>query len=125
MLVQSDSTALFSDPQSRTRTGLPLLRVGRPAAPTARSPSAAMTQTTTGQARLKAGLPPAATLAHKTGTGRTDLGVNPATNDIGVITLKDGRRYAVAVFLAGSPAGDAERDAIIADVARAVVRAAG
>ena len=84
-----------------------------------------MTETTTGQNRLKAGLPPGATLAHKTGTGRTDLGVNPATNDIGVITLKDGRRYAVAVFLAGSPASDAERDDIIADVARAVVRAAG
>lgn len=84
-----------------------------------------MTESPTGPNRLKAGLPPGATLAHKTGTGRTDLGVNPATNDIGVITLKDGRRYAVAVFLAGSPAGDAEREAIIADVARAVVRAAG
>jgi len=84
-----------------------------------------MTETKTGQGRLKAGLPPGARLAHKTGTGRTDLGVNPATNDIGVITLKDGRRYAVAVFLAGSPASDEERDALIADVARAVVKAAG
>lgn len=84
-----------------------------------------MTSSTTGQARLRAGLPEDATLAHKTGTGRTDLGVNPATNDIGVITLKDGRRYAVAVFLAGSRASPAERDAMIADVARAVVRAAG
>lgn len=84
-----------------------------------------MTESPTGQNRLKAGLPPDATLAHKTGTGRTDLGVNPATNDIGVIRLKDGRRYGVAVFLAGSPASDAERDAMIADVARAVVRAAG
>ena len=86
---------------------------------------AIMTESPTGQNRLKAGLPPGATLAHKTGTGRTDLGINPATNDIGVITLKDGRRYAVAVFLAGSPASDAERDEIVADVARAVVRAAG
>lgn len=82
-----------------------------------------MTESTTGANRLKAGLPPGAVLAHKTGTGRTDLGVNPATNDIGVITLKDGRRYAVAVFLAGSSASDAERDAMIADVARAVTRA--
>lgn len=84
-----------------------------------------MSETTTGQGRLKAGLPPGARLAHKTGTGRTDLGVNPATNDIGVITLKDGRRYAVAVFVAGSPASDEERDALIADVARVVVKAAG
>ena len=59
------------------------------------------------------------------GSGKTAFGVNPATNDIGIITLKDGRRYAVAVFLAGSPASDAERDDIIADVARAVARAAG
>lgn len=82
-----------------------------------------MTESPTGQNRLKAGMPPGATLAHKTGTGRTDLGVNPAANDIGVITLKDGRRYAVAVFLAGSPASDAERDEIIADAARAIVQA--
>ena len=84
-----------------------------------------MTETTTGQGRLKAGLPEGARLAHKTGTARTTLGVNPATNDIGVITLKDGRRYAVAVFLKASPAPAEERDAIIADVARAVVEAAG
>ncbi|HEX6859812.1 MAG TPA: class A beta-lactamase [Caulobacteraceae bacterium] len=84
-----------------------------------------MTDGQTGQARLKAGLPESATLAHKIGTGRTDLGVNPASNDIGVIALKDGRRYAVAVFLAGSPLPPDQRDAIIADVARAVVKAAG
>jgi beta-lactamase class A len=83
-----------------------------------------MTASKTGPARLKAGLKPGVSLAHKTGTGRTDLGVNPATNDIGVITLKDGRRYGVAVFLAGSRLSDAERDALFADVARAVVRAA-
>jgi len=84
-----------------------------------------MTESPTGAGRLKAGLPEGATVAHKTGTGRTDLGVNPAANDIGVITLKDGRRYGVAVFLAGSTASDDDRDAIIADVARAVVKAAG
>jgi beta-lactamase class A len=83
-----------------------------------------MTESPTGQGRLKAGLPDGASLAHKTGTGRSDLGINPATNDIGLITLKDGRRYAVAVFLAGSPAPDEKRDAMIADVARAVVKAA-
>jgi len=82
-----------------------------------------MTQSKTGQARLKAGLPADASLAHKTGTGRTDLGVNPATNDIGVITLKNGHRYGVAVFLEGSTLSDAERDALFAGVARAVVRA--
>jgi len=80
-----------------------------------------MTETRSGPDRLKAGLPEGARLAHKTGTARTDLGMNPAVNDVGVITLPDGRRYAVAVFLSGSTLAEADRDALIADVARAVV----
>lgn len=84
-----------------------------------------MTDTQTGQNRLVAGLPPRASLAHKTGTGRTVLGVAPAANDIGILTLPDGRRYAVAVFLEGSRAPEAERDRAFADVMRAVVKAAG
>ncbi len=84
-----------------------------------------MTETPTGAARLKAGLPPGAKLAHKTGTARSDFGMNPATNDIGLVTLADGRRYAVAVFLSGSPLDAAAREAVIADFARLAVRAAG
>lgn len=83
-----------------------------------------MTETKTGQGRLKAGLPPGASLAHKTGTARTVLGVNPAVGDIGIITLEDGRRYAVAMFVVGSTAPEAERDRFFADAARAVVKAA-
>jgi beta-lactamase class A len=84
-----------------------------------------MEETPTGADRLAAGLPDGARLAHKTGTARTDLGLNPATNDIGLITLADGRRYAVAVFLSGSTQSEAEREAIIADVARAVTQSVG
>jgi beta-lactamase class A len=84
-----------------------------------------MTQTSTGPDRIKAGLPKGATLAHKTGTARTDLGVNPAVNDVGIITLPDGRAYALAVFLSGATLDEAGREAVIADVARAVVRAVG
>ncbi|MDB5456959.1 MAG: serine hydrolase, partial [Caulobacter sp.] len=62
-----------------------------------------MTRTPTGQDRLKAALPDGAALAHKTGGARTDLGRNPASNDIGIYTLKDGRKFAVAVFLTDSP----------------------
>lgn len=82
---------------------------------------AIMTATTTGQSRLKAALPAGAALAHKTGGARTDLGMTPASNDIGIITLADGRQYAVAVFLSGSTAPDAERDAIIAQAGRIVL----
>jgi beta-lactamase class A len=85
---------------------------------------AMMTETKTGQTRIKAGLPPDIAFAHKTGTGGTDQGVNVATNDIGVITLKNGHRYAVAAFLAGSTLPEKERDAHFAAVGRAVMRAA-
>ena len=84
-----------------------------------------MEESRSGPNRLAAGLPEGARLAHKTGTARTDLGLNPATNDIGLITLADGRQYAVAVFLSGSTLPEAEREAIIADVARAVSAAVG
>ncbi len=83
-----------------------------------------MDDTPTGARRLAAGLPEGARLAHKTGTGRTDQGLNPATNDMGVITLADGRQYVVAVFLSGSTLSEPEREAVIADLARAVVAAA-
>jgi beta-lactamase class A len=82
-----------------------------------------MLQTPAGPRRLKAGLPARALLAHKTGTSRTELGLNAATNDVGLITLPDQRRYALAAFLTGSILEDAARDALIADVARAAVRA--
>ncbi|WP_419254766.1 class A beta-lactamase [Caulobacter sp. ErkDOM-YI] len=85
---------------------------------------AIMTATTTGQGRLKAALPEDASLAHKTGSARTDLGMTPASNDIGLYRLKDGRQFAVAVFLSGSTAPDAVRDAVIADAGRTVLKAA-
>jgi beta-lactamase class A len=83
-----------------------------------------MTASRTGQGRLLAALPDGATLAHKTGTARADLGFIPATNDIGIYTLKDGRRFAVAVFLSGPGLDGAERDRVIADVGRIVIKAA-
>ncbi|RYF97482.1 MAG: hypothetical protein EON94_14965 [Caulobacteraceae bacterium] len=81
-----------------------------------------MTETPTGAERLKAGFPPGSVFAHKTGAARTDLGVNPATNDIGIVTLPDGRRYAVAVFLKAATLDAPGREKIHADVARAITR---
>jgi beta-lactamase class A len=81
-----------------------------------------MTETQTGAERLKAGFPPGSAFAHKTGASGTDLGVNLATNDIGIVTLPDGRRYAVAVFLKGATLDGPGREAIHADVARAITR---
>ncbi|ATQ42016.1 serine hydrolase [Caulobacter mirabilis] len=84
-----------------------------------------MTDSPTGEERLKAGLPPGATIAHKSATAATDLGLTLATNDVGVVTLKDGRRYAVVVFLAASSQDDPTRDAAIAEAMRVIVKAAG
>lgn len=72
--------------------------------------------------RLKAGLPAGVGLSHGGGSGRTDLGRAPVTNEVAILTLPDKRRYAVAVFLAGSTLGGGERDAVIAEVGRAVTR---
>jgi hypothetical protein len=42
-----------------------------------------------------------------------------ATNDIGIITLPDGRHLAVAAFVSDSAANDDTRDAVIARLAKA------
>lgn len=81
-----------------------------------------MTEGRAGGRRLKAGLPPGVAFAHQTGSSRTDLGLTPATNDLGILTLPDKRRYAVVVLLSGSTLDEAGRDAVIADVGRAVIR---
>ena len=78
-----------------------------------------MARTATGARRLRAGLAPGVGLAHKTGTSRTILGVNQATNDVGLVTYPDGRRMVIAAFLAGSTSGEAQRESVLADVARA------
>lgn len=76
-----------------------------------------MTESPTGRMRLRAGLPEGASVAHKTGTGRRILGVASAMNDIGIATLPNGRRIAVAVFVNGTRASDAEIDALHAQAA--------
>lgn len=82
-----------------------------------------MSATNTGRSRLAAGLPVGASLAHKTGSSPTDLGLTPATCDVGLVTLANGRRFAVAAFLSGSTATEAHRDGVIADAARLAVSA--
>lgn len=82
--------------------------------------------TTTGADRLKAGVPEGATVYHKTGTGTDVDRVNSATNDIGIVELADGRKFAIAVFLAGSRQPQEERERLIAEVARlATTKVAG
>jgi beta-lactamase class A len=72
--------------------------------------------------RLAAALPAGARLLHKTGTSWTEQGLNGATNDVGLIILADERRYAAAVFLAGSTLDDAGRDGVIAELGRGMIK---
>jgi len=79
-----------------------------------------MTETTTGPKRLKGLLPADAVVAHKTGTsGTNDEGLTPATNDIGIITLPNGKHLAIAVFVCNSKVDDATRELVIAQIAKA------
>lgn len=69
--------------------------------------------------RLQADLPPGTRVAHKSGTSDVDNGLAHATNDIGLITLPDGRRLAIAVFITDSRADEPTRKKVIARIARA------
>jgi beta-lactamase class A len=83
-----------------------------------------LTQTTTGARRIKAALPPGATLAHKTGSARPAFGQNPVINDIGIVTLPDGRQFAIAIFLAATRMPYTEAEDVLAEVTRVVLAAA-
>jgi beta-lactamase class A len=58
-----------------------------------------MSNTKTGPQRLKGGLAPGWSLAHKTGTGQVLGATQSGYNDIGIITAPDGRSYSVAVLI--------------------------
>jgi beta-lactamase class A len=73
-----------------------------------------------GAKRLKGLLPAGTVVAHKTGTSGTQNGVTAATNDIGIITLPNGKHLAIAVFVSDSPADEAIREGVIAKIAKAV-----
>lgn len=63
----------------------------------------AMANTTTGQNRMRAGLPQNADLAHKTGT------LSRTASDIGIFQMADGRAIAVAIYVTGqSPSMEIE-----------------
>jgi beta-lactamase class A len=79
-----------------------------------------MTESNTGPKRLKGLLPAGTVVSHKTGTSGTVDGVTAATNDIGIITLANGKHLAIAVFVSESPADVVTREGVIAKVAQAV-----
>lgn len=79
-----------------------------------------MTETTRGATKIKGQLPAGTPVAHKTGySGVNKDGITTATNDIGIVTLPDGRRFAIAVFVTMTRADERINEAVIAAIAKA------
>ncbi len=78
-----------------------------------------MTASTTGLGRIKGLLPAGTVVAHKTGSSGTVGGVTRATNDIGLVTLPDGRHLVVVVLVSDTRASSKVQEAVIAGIARA------
>lgn len=73
----------------------------------------------TGPHRIKGELPAGTVVMHKTGTSGTENGLTNATNDVGLITLPDGRRLAIAIFVSDCKADEATCEAVVARIAKA------
>ena len=80
-----------------------------------------MMETVTGKDKLKAGLPPAIVLGHKTGSSdRDESGLKAGDNDMGFVRLPDGSRYSIAVFVKDSKEDDKTNAALIAAISQKV-----
>lgn len=81
-----------------------------------------MASTVTGPDKIKAGLSPGMTLAHKTGTGfRQPDGTKTADNDAGVVTTPDGRQVTIAILIKDSRMSDADNASLMAEITRIIM----
>jgi len=127
--IATTEAQMASDPMAQYRNyatprdAVLLLRAidaGRGVSPAARTMLLDyMTQTPVGPRRLRGLLPSGTMVAHKTGTDGTKNGLTRATNDIGIVTLPDGRHVAIALFVKDSTATAEVREGSIAKIARA------
>jgi beta-lactamase class A len=78
-----------------------------------------LVDTPTGKQRIKAGLPAGAELAHKTGTGGSDDNqLQAAINDIGIVTLANGKRYALVLLFKDITLPQPQAEALMAEITR-------
>lgn len=97
------------------------LVLGTALSPTSRAQLATwLVAARTGDDRLRAGLPKSWRIGDKTGTGERGT-----ANDVAVIWPIDHKPMVVTVYLTGASGNAATKNAIIADVARAVVTVLG
>lgn len=79
-----------------------------------------MVATSTGNARIRAGVPKGAIVADKTGTGERN-----ATNDVGVIWLPNKAPVFLSIYTSGGTLDAHGRNAIIADITKLVFETLG
>ncbi|MEZ5054030.1 MAG: class A beta-lactamase, subclass A2 [Chitinophagales bacterium] len=80
-----------------------------------------MTETTTGKNRIKKYLPSNAVVAHKTGSsGTNEAGMTAAVNDVGIITLPNGKHLVLAIFVNDAYADFAVLEETIAAISKAL-----
>ena len=80
-----------------------------------------MGEAKTGMSRLRAGLPPGWSIAHKTGTGPDWRGASVGINDVGLVTAPDGRSFAVAVMMRETTKPVPARLALFQRISRTIV----
>jgi len=78
-----------------------------------------MLNTSTGGNKLKEQLPKQS-IAHKTGSSGKDGDLTIAENDSGIVTLPNGKHYAIVVFISNSTETDDVNCKMISDISKAV-----
>lgn len=77
--------------------------------------------TSTGKNKLIAQLPENTPVARKTGaSGKNNAGLTAAENEIGIVTLPNGKHYAIAVFVSNSTETDVVNCKMISDISKSV-----
>lgn len=80
-----------------------------------------MEQTITGNKRIKGLLPQGTVVAHRTGmSGQDDEGVRAALNDVGIISLPNGKHVTIALFISNTKESIPASEALIAKISKLV-----
>lgn len=79
-----------------------------------------MLETSTGPNKIKGLLPKDTQVAHKTGaSGSNEKGITAASNDVGIMSLPNGRQIAIVVYVSETQVDEKTRDGVIAQIAKA------
>ena len=78
-----------------------------------------MIATSTGKNRIKGQLPLSTVVAHKTGSsGVNAKGLTAAVNDIGIVTLPNGKHFIISIFVSNSYEDEDSNEKIISDISK-------